>query len=97
MCSPSYSIVDWYGDCLIFTELTLISDNSVEEGGIVNVMVTLCGNITDGVVVSVMTDNGTAGIAQHFSISILDMSLTVDCPPIHEGRDLSIMVHFYST
>ena len=48
----------------IFTELTLMFDQpaySVEEGGTVDVMVTLCGVITDDVMVSVMTVDGTAG------------------------------------
>ena len=52
---------------LLFTELTLIFDQddySVEEGETVDVIVALCGNITDDVMVSVMTGNGTAGTAQ---------------------------------
>ena len=45
-------------------ELTLIFDQpayTVEEGGTVDVVVQLCGNITDDVLVSVMTDDGSAG------------------------------------
>ena len=59
-----------YGIFLVFTELTLIFDQddySVDEGKAVDVMVTLFGNITNDVMVSVMTDDGTAGILQPFS------------------------------
>ena len=55
---------------LIITDLTLMFNQSaytVEEGDMVDVVVLLCGNITDDVVVNVMTVDGTAGTAHaHF-------------------------------
>ena len=52
---------------LIFTDLTLMFDQpaayTVDEGGMVDVVVQLCGNVTNDVVVTFMTDDGTAGTA----------------------------------
>ena len=54
---------------LIFTDLTLMFDQpayTVEEGEMVDVVVQLCGNITDDVVVTFMTNDATAGTAWAF-------------------------------
>ena len=71
---------------LIVTDLTLMFDQSaytVEEGEIVVVMVELCGNITDDVVVNVMTDNGTAGTAHAHFLTHLYISYSLDVFPPH--------------
>ena len=39
------------------------SASTVDEGGMVDVVVQLCGNITDDVMVTFMTNDGTAGTA----------------------------------
>ena len=47
----------------------------VDEGGTVHVVVQLCGSITDNVVVSIMTKDGTAGIARPSTVYISDGAL----------------------
>ena len=54
---------------LIFTDLTLMFDQpayTVDEREMVDVVVLLCGNITDDVVVTFTTNHGTAGTAWLF-------------------------------
>ena len=47
----------------------------MDEGGVVDVVVQLCGSITRDVVVSVMTNDGTAGIARPSTVYISDGAL----------------------
>ena len=67
VCNSDYtgtSVTDFH------TELSLMFDEStytVVEGGMVEVVVELCGTIMDDVVVSTLTTNdGSAGMAQPF-------------------------------
>ena len=72
---------------------------TVEEGGVVDVVVQLCGSITDDVVVTFTTYDGTAGTAWlflmitylytfHISLDVsftVDMSIIVDCACNHSS------------
>ena len=72
---------------LIFTDLTLMFDQPayiVEEGEMVDVVVQLCGSITDDVVVTFTTNDDTAGTTWPF----LNDHILVDF--------ISVWMEFYS-
>jgi uncharacterized cupredoxin-like copper-binding protein len=66
-------------------DLTLMFNEStytVDEGEMVDVVVLLCGDIMDEVVVTFMTNDGTAEAGSDYMSETVDLTFSAGLPPV---------------